>query len=107
MQGSEKAMRSACLSKAEAPRKLFSSSSPADREGHDAECYTDAQFYQQLLKQFLESRGAGTSQTQSAFKQKKQKSNRDRRASKGRRLRYDVQVLFPPFHGHRRTANTS
>jgi len=80
---------------AEAPRRLCSSpQDPPPEEGaRDPETFDDSDFYQQLLKEFLEaSTGAGVRVPVPAAPSKKKKNVRDRRASKGRRLRYDVQV---------------
>ena len=104
MQATDKVMRSAYLPRLAAPPKLLSSQSLEQAESSDVEstqdldkeCYTDADCYQQLLKEFLESRGTGLSQEVASLKHKKRPNTRDRRASKGRRLRYNVQVLDLP-----------
>lgn len=62
---------------------------------HDAEIFDDNDFYQQLLKELIESRMVDTDDPialgmrWAALKQNKQKKKTvDTRASKGRRLRY-------------------
>ena len=73
------------------PRRLCSHSEPTDCERGDPETFDDSEFYQQLLKEFLEaSTAAGI--LLPATNKKKAKPLRNRRASKGRQLRYDVQV---------------
>jgi hypothetical protein len=80
-----------------APRHLFSAnegSHPEVEEARDPETFDDSEFYQQLLKEFLETSGGGPQAAGSVVPalSKRKKNLRDRRASKGRRLRYDVQV---------------
>ena len=106
MQATDKVSRSAYLPRLAAPPKPLSSQSLEQAETSnpvegtqdlDKECYTDADCYQQLLKEFLESRGTGLSQEVAFLKHKKRPNTRDRRASKGRRFRYNVQVLHLQF----------
>lgn len=90
---------------AEAPRRLCSSpQDPPPEEGaRDPETFDDSDFYQQLLKEFLEaSTGAGVRVPVPAAPSKKKKNVRDRRASKGRRLRYDVQEKLVSFMAPKR-----
>ena len=62
-------------------------------EKTDPETYDDSEFYQQLLKEFLEASNATDMLgTRTSTRGNKSRAMRDRRASKGRRLRYDVQV---------------
>ena len=64
----------------------------------DPETFDDSEFYQQLLREFLEASNApGSLGTKSSTRGKKSKAMVDRRASKGRRLRYDVQVQHLNF----------
>ena len=59
------------------------------------ELYDDADFYEQVLKEFLESAGeaglGGMGGLAAAAKPAKRRKVVDRRASKGRKLRYHVQ----------------
>jgi len=62
----------------------------------DPETFDDADFYQQLLKEFMES--AGNADDDAALKRApKRRKTVDRRASKGRRIRYDVQDKLVNF----------
>ena len=76
----------------------------ADARGDDrvAEVYEDADFYEQALKEFLETRGAGSNLGASlgvpaASQPPKRRKQVDRRASKGRKLRYHVQQPLVNF----------
>ena len=60
------------------------------------ELYDDADFYEQVLKEFLESAGAGAGLA-AASKPAKRRKIVDRRASKGRKLRYHVQQKLVNF----------
>lgn len=60
----------------------------------DPEIFDDSDFYQLLLKEFLEASNATAGVLPLADRRKKAKPARDRRGSKGRRLRYDVQVYL-------------
>ncbi|CAM0141555.1 unnamed protein product [Umbelopsis sp. WA50703] len=71
---------------------------------HDAEIFDDNDFYQQLLKELIESRMVDTDDPialgmrWAALKQNKQKKKVvDTRASKGRRLRYHVHEKLQNF----------
>ncbi|CAO3669892.1 unnamed protein product [Umbelopsis ramanniana] len=71
---------------------------------HDAEIFDDNDFYQQLLKELIESRMVDTDDPialgmrWAALKQNKQKKKTvDTRASKGRRLRYHVHEKIQNF----------
>ncbi|GAQ83435.1 hypothetical protein KFL_001480040 [Klebsormidium nitens] len=65
----------------------------AAEEEVDSETFDDTDFYQQLLKEFLDS--SGTSSGMSLYAMQKLRNNKkkvvDRRASKGRKIRYTVQ----------------
>jgi protein AATF/BFR2 len=76
--------------------------------GRVAEVYEDADFYEQALKQFLETRGgfgsgAGSNRGPSFGVNSvkptnpKRRKQVDRRASKGRKLRYHVQTPLVNF----------
>ena len=73
----------------------------APRDERVAETYEDADFYEQALKEFLETRGAGSSpgaaSVPAASKPPKRRKQVDRRASKGRKLRYHVQQPLVNF----------
>ena len=62
----------------------------------DPERFDDSDFYQLLLKELLETKSAGTAGLglQPISKARKGRNQCDRRASKGRRLRYAVQVCI-------------
>lgn len=74
------------------PRRLCSCAGTHTDLERDPESFDDSDFYQQLLKEFLEASNPIRAHMPVAIK-KKAKPLRDRRASKGRRLRYDVQVI--------------
>jgi len=75
----------------------------ADARADDrvAEVYEDADFYEQALKEFLETRGAGSNLgaagVPAASQPPKRRKQVDRRASKGRKLRYHVQQPLVNF----------
>ncbi len=77
----------------------------AMREARVPELYDDADFYEQVLKEFLESAGAGGAGSggsglagfAAAAKPPKRRKIVDRRASKGRKLRYHVQQKLVNF----------
>ena len=67
-------------------------------EAREPELYDDVDFYEQLLKEFLESgNDAGAAGVPSLSKQVKRRKNVDRKASKGRKLRYHVQEPLVNF----------
>ena len=67
-------------------------------EAREPELYDDVDFYEQLLKEFLESgNDAGAVGAPSLSKQVKRRKNVDRKASKGRKLRYHVQEPLVNF----------
>ena len=68
----------------------------AHAEARVEELYDDADFYEQVLKEFLESAGAGAGLA-AASKPAKRRKIVDRRASKGRKLRYHVQQKLVNF----------
>lgn len=84
------------------PRRLCSGPNDSGTavSGTDVETFDDSDFYQQLLKEFLEASTAADAILPSNDRRKKLKPARDRKGSKGRRLRYDVQVdlLLPQEH---------
>ena len=63
--------------------------------------YEDADFYEQALKEFLETHGAGSNPeaagVPAANKPPKRRKQVDRRASKGRKLRYHTQQPLVNF----------
>jgi len=94
----------------EATEALFAGSGDGENENETnaprensrvAETYEDADFYEQALKEFLETRGAGSSpgsaSVPAASKPPKRRKQVDRRASKGRKLRYHVQQPLVNF----------
>lgn len=77
------------------PKRLCSqpasSSDVADLD-IDPEIFDDSDFYQLLLREFLEASNSAAGALPTAERRKRAKPTRDRNGSKGRRLRYDVQV---------------
>ena len=74
--------------------------SSGNDQGRVEELYDDADFYEQSLKEFLESRGGGGAAAglaAHAARPKKRRKAVDRRASKGRKLRYHVQQPLVNF----------
>ncbi|KAJ6581217.1 apoptosis-antagonizing transcription factor [Mycena capillaripes] len=72
----------------------------ADDEGRvDIDVFDDTDFYQQLLRDIIDSRGNGTGADDwiSVQKQKKAKKKVDTKASKGRKLRYEVHEKLQNF----------
>ncbi|KAK9841761.1 hypothetical protein WJX81_001171 [Elliptochloris bilobata] len=70
----------------------------APAEERVAETYDDSEFYQQLLKEFLEGSAAAGARVQSLSQGgKKRRKQVDRRASKGRKLRYHVHEKLVNF----------
>ncbi|GFR52680.1 hypothetical protein Agub_g15306, partial [Astrephomene gubernaculifera] len=65
-------------------------------EERDGETYDDSEFYQQLLKEFLD-KGIAQGAAAGAPKAAKKRKQVDRRASKGRKLRYHVQEKLVAF----------
>lgn len=84
----ETAPRQLCAEPAVVPEETSGAKVATDPERFD-----DSEFYQQLLKEFLQSNSSGAELgTKSLTRGRKSKAMADRRASKGRRLRFDVQV---------------
>jgi protein AATF/BFR2 len=54
---------------------------------HDEEVFDDTEFYQQLLRDVIDSKNGGQD-WMAAQKERKKKKNVDTKASKGRKLRY-------------------
>eukprot|EP00937_MAST-01D_sp_MAST-1D-sp2_P002944 g2944.t1 len=71
--------------------------------GVDAEVFDDAEFYQQQLKEFIESGGGYSANAEMVRELAKDTKLRrtskkvDRRASKGRKIRYDVHAKLQNF----------
>ena len=65
-------------------------------EEYDCETYEDAEFYQQILKEFLESQSLTSGDIARAKKVKRRKLV-DRKASKGRKIRYHVHEKLVNF----------
>ncbi|KAF7430554.1 rRNA-processing protein bfr2 [Pleurotus ostreatus] len=71
-----------------------------DGETIDRELFDDNDFYQQLLRDIIDARGdnaAGADDWISIQKQKKSKKKVDTKASKGRKLRFDVHEKLQNF----------
>lgn len=86
---------------AEAPAQPGSSTvalAPTDDadEPRDAETYDDSDFYSHLLKEFLDGSAGGASKAATMTSAKNRKKV-DRRASKGRKIRYSVQEKLVNF----------
>jgi protein AATF/BFR2 len=60
----------------------------------DVEVFDDTDFYQQLLRDVIESKGGGSGQLMAGQRQKKSKKTVDTRASKGRKLRFVVYYVI-------------
>ena len=60
----------------------------------DEEVFDDTDFYQQLLRDVIESKGGGSGQLMAGQRQKKSKKKVDTRASKGRKLRLVVYYVI-------------
>ena len=97
MKGSDRLIRKTQPDMRFMPKRLCSyqqASSESEAVGiADPETFDDSEFYQQLLKEFLEASSIVGSAVPASTK-KRVKPPRDRKGSKGRRLRYDVQVCF-------------
>ena len=65
------------------------------------EVFDDGEFYHQQLKDFLESNGDGGDRAMSALegarRRRSKRAGVDRRATKGRKLRYDVHSKLENF----------
>lgn len=68
-----------------------------DQEARDPDTFDDGEFYQQLLKEFLERSGASGAGLAAGVKSAKKRKVVDRRASKGRKIRYQVQEKLVNF----------
>eukprot|EP01024_Parvocaulis_polyphysoides_P030886 TRINITY_DN2805_c0_g1_i2.p2 TRINITY_DN2805_c0_g1~~TRINITY_DN2805_c0_g1_i2.p2 ORF type:complete len:558 (+),score=101.62 TRINITY_DN2805_c0_g1_i2:65-1675(+) len=79
------------------PSSLFPEKSEEIK--YDMETYDDTEFYQGLLKEYLEGAGAAGSEQLISLQRARKKKNRsvDRKASKGRKLRYTVQEKLVNF----------
>ena len=69
---------------------------------YDVEVYDDRQFYSTLLKSFLlsnanDNKGMSEDDLADLRRYKKKKNNVDRKASKGRKLRYNVHTKLQNF----------
>ncbi|KAF9648879.1 TRAUB-domain-containing protein, partial [Thelephora ganbajun] len=66
---------------------------------HDPELFDDTDFYQQLLRDVIDSRngGSGSQDWIQAQKERKKKKVVDTKASKGRKIRYEVQEKLQNF----------
>ncbi|KAJ7743114.1 apoptosis-antagonizing transcription factor [Mycena metata] len=80
--------------------RLGETTQPEEEEDRvDVDVFDDADFYQQLLRDIIDSRGnaAGGEDWMSVQKQKKAKKKVDTKASKGRKLRYEVHEKLQNF----------
>ena len=67
------------------------------QEEYDFETYDDAEFYQQLLKEFLESQSLTAGDIARSKHGTKRRKVVDRKASKGRKIRYHVHEKLVNF----------
>lgn len=70
---------------------------PGEDLPRDPETFDDAEFYQTLLKEFIESGVAGSMGGSAALRTTKRRKIVDRRASKGRKIRYQVHEKLVNF----------
>ena len=73
-----------------------------NNNNYDVEVYDDRQFYSTLLKTFIlsntnDNKGMSQDDLADLRRYKKKKSNVDRKASKGRKLRYTVHTKLQNF----------
>ncbi|KAH9000257.1 apoptosis-antagonizing transcription factor [Lactarius akahatsu] len=70
-----------------------------DEEVEDVEVFDDTDFYQQLLRDVIDAKGgsAGRVDWMASQRQKKSKKHVDTKASKGRKLRYEVHEKIQNF----------
>ncbi|KAF8449133.1 apoptosis-antagonizing transcription factor, partial [Boletus edulis BED1] len=78
--------------------------SPTDEDGaremQDPEVFDDTDFYHQLLRDIIDARGSGTGSNDdwtAVQKEKKARKKVDTKASKGRKLRYEVHEKIQNF----------
>ena len=68
-----------------------------DAEEADEEVYDDAAFYQMLLRDFTDAANSGNGQAAGVKLQRKVNKNVDRKASKGRKVRYNLHPKLENF----------
>lgn len=70
-----------------------------DQAGGDVEIFDDTDFYQKLLRDIIDSRGGGEGGDDWLVQQKQKKAKKkvDTKASKGRKLRYEVHEKLQNF----------
>ena len=72
--------------------------SPLLKDEYDCETYEDCEFYQQVLKEFLESQNLSAAEISGKLtKSAKRRKVVDRKASKGRKIRYHVHEKLVNF----------
>lgn len=79
------------------PSTLVSVDGLDDAEAREHELYDDVDFYEQLLKEFLEGGNEASAAGGGVSRAVKVRKNVDRKASKGRKLRYHVQEPLVNF----------
>lgn len=79
--------------------RIGSSQQNSEAEIFDPEIFDDADFYQKMLRDIIDSRGSGLKNEdwQQLQKRKKSKKNVETKASKGRKLRCVLLNLTPLF----------
>ncbi|THU91507.1 TRAUB-domain-containing protein [Dendrothele bispora CBS 962.96] len=96
LEGHEKLLSRTRIWRGKEPRIGVSSEEGGNQE--DIEVFDDTDFYQQLLRDVIDSRGAsGGDDWMTIQKQKKAKKKVDTKASKGRKLRYEVHEKLQHF----------
>lgn len=78
--------------------RFESQASEAIEDARDPETYDDAEFYQTLLKEFLEGKNVDSGSTGGSwYSSTKRRRLVDRRASKGRKIRYHIHEKLVNF----------
>jgi len=80
--------------------RLGASTTDEDGTGGNVEVFDDTDFYHQLLRDIIDARGSGTGGNDAWMavqKEKKAKKKVDTKASKGRKLRYEVHEKIQSF----------
>jgi len=87
------------LKRSKGSRVTCKHASDEDEELEDVEVFDDTDFYQQLLRDVIDAKGesAGRTDWMASQRQKKSKKHVDTKASKGRKLRYEVHEKMQNF----------
>ncbi|KAG7443661.1 TRAUB-domain-containing protein [Guyanagaster necrorhizus] len=84
-------------SKAERLGRMLDNSQNGEEQEHDSEIFDDTDLYQQLLRDVIDAEKNGTDDWLVVQKQKKAKKKVDTKASKGRKIRYEVHEKLQNF----------